>query len=66
MYNEQLVVHEAFETIFMEGSYDSWLTPITNMGALGKGAEMMIFLAPPVKWAEAFSVVVKTPVGSTT
>jgi hypothetical protein len=24
MYNEQLVVQEVLETIFMEGSYDSW------------------------------------------
>lgn len=34
------------------------------MGASAEGAEMMTFLAPPLKWAEAFSFVVKTPVDS--
>ena len=36
------------------------------MGASAEGAEMMTFLAPPVMWAVAFSVVVKMPVDSTT
>ena len=39
---------------------------MTNMGASALGAEIITFLAPPEKWAEAFSVVVKTPVDSTT
>jgi hypothetical protein len=61
-----LVVQEALDTTFMDGSYFSWLTPITNMGASAEGAEMTTFLAPPFMWAEALSVVVKTPVDSTT
>jgi hypothetical protein len=32
-------------------SYFSWFTPITNMGALAEGEEMMTLLAPPFKWA---------------
>ena len=36
------------------------------MGASAEGAEMMIFLAPFLACAEAFSVVVNTPVDSTT
>jgi len=36
------------------------LTPITYIGASADGAEMTTFLAPPFKWAEAFSVVVPT------
>ena len=36
------------------------------MGASAEGALMMTFFAPPLRWAEAFSVVVKTPVDSTT
>ena len=51
-------------TVYL-GSYLSRLTPTTNMGASAEGAEMMTFLAPPFKWAEAFSTVVKTPVDST-
>jgi hypothetical protein len=50
----------------MDGSYFSWLTPITNMGASAEGAEMITFLAPPFMWAEAFSMVVNTPVDSMT
>merc|ERR1711970_144875 len=61
----QLVVHEALETTFMSLVYFSWLTPITNMGASAEGAEMTTFLAPPLKWRPAFSMVVKTPVDST-
>lgn len=41
--------------------YASKLTPTTNMGASAEGAEMMTFLAPPFKWADALSTVVKTP-----
>lgn len=40
--------------------------PHTYMGASALGAEMMTFLAPPTKWSPAFSLVVKTPVDSTT
>tara|TARA_B100000927_G_C16076465_1_gene313342 strand:+ start:319 stop:429 length:111 start_codon:yes stop_codon:yes gene_type:complete len=36
------------------------------MGASGEGAEMMTFFAPPLRWAEAASVFVKTPVDSMT
>jgi len=50
----------------LEGSYLSSLTPTTNIGASADGAEITTFLAPPFKWAEAFSVVVKTPVDSMT
>jgi hypothetical protein len=63
---KQLVVQDAFLTILRELSYFSWFTPITNMGASAEGAEMMTLLAPPFKWAPAFSMVVKTPVDSTT
>ena len=38
------------------------MTPITNMGASELGAEMTTFLAPPLKWALAFSTVVLMPV----
>src|SRR5690242_13872585 len=31
---------------------------MTNMGASAEGAEMTTFLAPPFKWAEAFSVLI--------
>ena len=31
------------------GSYDSRLTPQTNMGASADGAEITTFLAPPCK-----------------
>jgi hypothetical protein len=34
--------------------------------SLPPGAEMMTFLAPPFRWAEAFSLVVKKPVHSST
>ena len=46
---KQLVVHEAFETTLALGSYASKLTPHTYMGASALGAEMMTFLAPPLK-----------------
>lgn len=48
------------------GSYFSWLTPTTNIGASADGAEMMTRLAPPFKWTWHLSIVVKTPVDSTT
>lgn len=53
-------------TTFILGSYFSSLTPITNMGASAEGAEMMTFFAPPLRCAPAFSMVVNTPVDSTT
>ena len=40
---------QAHLTIFMELSYLSWFTPITNIGASAEGAEMMTLLAPPFK-----------------
>ncbi len=45
----QLVVQLALETMFIPDLYDSWFTPITNMGASADGAEMTTFLAPPWK-----------------
>merc|ERR1719331_2554690 len=62
----QLVVHEAFERMLMSVVYLVWFTPITNIGASAEGAEMMTFLAPPSRWSEAFSIVVKMPVDSHT
>ena len=60
----QLVVQEALDTTVISLVYLSWLTPITNMGASELGAEMTTFLAPPLKWALAFSTVVLMPVDS--
>merc|ERR1740130_499080 len=60
----QLVVHEALESTLMSAVKDRWLTPITNMGASADGAEMMTFLAPPFRCADAFSITVKIPVDS--
>merc|ERR1740117_2719335 len=60
----QLVVHEALESTLMSAVWDRWLTPITNMGASADGAEMMTFLAPPFRCADAFSITVKIPVDS--
>src|SRR5699024_4842061 len=63
----QLVVQDALETTFMSGVYLSRFTPQTKVGVSLSfaGAEMTTFLAPPLKWAEAFSVVQNTPVDST-
>merc|ERR1712000_55273 len=61
----QLVVQEALEMTGMSDLYSLLLTPMTNIGASAEGAEMTTFFAPPFQWAEAFSVVVKTPVDST-
>jgi hypothetical protein len=63
---KQLVVQDALLTILSELSYFSWFTPITNMGVSAEGEEMKTLLAAPFKWAVAFSMVVKTPVDSTT
>jgi hypothetical protein len=51
-----MVMQDALLTILSE------FIPITNMGASAEGAEMMVLLAPPFKWALAFSMVVKMPV----
>ena len=59
------MVQEALETTFRSEVYLPSLTPMTNMGASAEGAEMTTFFAPPFRWAEAFSTVVKTPVDST-
>jgi hypothetical protein len=61
-----LVVQDALLTILSELSYFLWFTPITNMGALAEGAEIMTLLAPPFKWTPAFSMVVKMRVDSMT
>merc|ERR1740130_2028559 len=60
----QLVVHEALESTLMSAVYDRWLTPLTNMGASADGSEMITFLAPPFRGADAFSITVKMPVDS--
>merc|ERR1719440_2154219 len=62
----QLVVYEAFERMLIDLSYILWLTPMTNMGASAEGAEMMTFLAPPSRCADALSMTVKMPVDSHT
>ena len=59
-------MQEAFEMTFISFVYLSLFTPITNIGASDDGAEITTFLAPPLKCADAFSVVVKRPVDSTT
>merc|ERR1719272_2677501 len=45
----QLVVHEALERISCSALYSRWLTPMTNIGASAEGAEMITFLAPPLR-----------------
>ena len=64
---KQLVVHEAFDTTFMPGSYSVWFTPITNVGVSLSfaGADITTFLAPDSMCTIAFSVVVYAPVAST-
>jgi hypothetical protein len=50
----QLVVQEALEMMWsLIGSYFSWLTPMTYIGASLEGAVMMTFLAPPTMCCEA-------------
>ena len=63
---KQFVVHEALLRILIDGSYDCSFTPTTNIGASADGAVMTTFLAPPFKWAWHLSIVVNTPVASTT
>merc|ERR1719198_1087095 len=62
----QLVVHEAFDSTVTSLVYLVWLTPMTNIGASADGAEMITFLAPPLRCALALSMVVKMPVDSHT
>merc|ERR1719311_1932484 len=62
----QLVVHDALERMLMSLVYAVWLTDITNIGASADGAEMITFLAPPLRWADALSMTVKMPVDSQT
>merc|ERR1719163_523900 len=62
----QLVVQEALDRMLMSFVYDLWLTPMTNIGASADGAEMITFLAPPVRCADALSTTVKMPVDSQT
>jgi len=62
-----VMFHAVYLMMFMEaGWYCSWLTPMTNMGASGDGAETTTFFAPPAKWVPALSTLVKQPVDSTT
>ena len=43
---KQFVVQDAFDIIFILGSYLSLFTPITNIGASFDGALIITFLAP--------------------
>lgn len=61
-----MVVHEAFEMTVRSDVYLSRFTPTTNIGASAEGAEMITFFAPPLRCAEAESLVVNTPVDSIT
>merc|ERR1719201_3312791 len=60
-----LVVHDAHETAFIDGSWVSSLTPMTTVGESSlAGAEKMIFLAPAAMWGATLSLVRKAPVDS--
>ena len=61
-----MVVQDALEMTVLAGSYCSSFTPMTYMGASLEGAVMSTFFAPPLMWAVAVSMVVKTPVDSMT
>src|SRR5680860_1436717 len=63
---KQLVVHEALDTMVSDAFTSLWLTPMTNMGASGEGAEITTFLAPPSICFCAISKVLKIPVHSAT
>mmetsp|Transcript_95643 Transcript_95643/g.298833 ORF Transcript_95643/g.298833 Transcript_95643/m.298833 type:complete len:216 (+) Transcript_95643:304-951(+) len=61
------VVQEAQDTHSMEGSYVSWLTPMTMVCESSlAGAEKTTFLAPAFRCGCTFSVVRNTPVDSQT
>src|SRR5207302_6749260 len=64
----QLVVHDALEITVSEALSVVWLTPYTTVAStsLPPGAEITTFLAPPLRCAEAFSLVVNNPVLSST
>ena len=64
----ELVVQEALEMMsWLAGSYVSWLTPMTMVTSSSlAGAEMMTFLAPPLRCRAASSRLVKRPVDSMT
>ena len=60
------MVQLALEMTFMSLRYSSLLTPKTKVGVASSlaGAVRMTFLAPPLKWREALSVVLLAPVDS--
>jgi hypothetical protein len=64
----EFVVHEPLEkTSWLSGSSLWSFTPRTNVGTSPlAGAEMMTFLAPPLRWAAAATPSVKWPVDSMT
>src|SRR5215831_6267278 len=64
----QLVVQEALEMTVWLLLSTLWLTPYTTVAStsLPPGAEMMTFLAPAFTCAEAFSLLVNSPVHSST
>ena len=63
----QFVVQDALDTICCDPSSRWSLTPTTMVASTPlPGAEMMTFLAPPLRCALAASVLVKTPVDSMT
>ncbi len=65
---KQLVVHEAFETTkSLSGSNSESLTPTTKVASTSvAGADTMTRVAPASMWAAADSLVVNSPVDSTT
>jgi hypothetical protein len=58
-------IHTPIHTC-MSGEYDSWLTPITNIGMSLLGAETTTRLAPEMRWREASAWEVNAPVDSST
>src|SRR3954468_18199893 len=63
----QLVVQDAFDTMFCEPSYAPSFTPLTTVRSSPvAGAEMTTFLAPASRCLAAPSRLVKMPVDSTT
>src|SRR5678815_810816 len=68
MGTRQLVVHDAFDTMWcLALSYLSLFTPMTMvMSSPLAGAEMMTFFAPPLMCLPASSAFVKRPVDSST
>ena len=61
-------MHEALEITVCEALRIPWFTPKTTVPStsLPPGAEMITFIAPAVRWALAFSLLVKSPVHSST